>query len=172
MFRPRAVPVSRYRYRGARILTPWASHDAGDMTIGMTCGEPDARRRARPVRRAGRGNGPAERLTPRPARPLHLPQNVGGLALPRPRSRMPTRVESSGGRWPITCAASWSSEPWRWLSAQRRPEPGLIHHSDQGSQFVSLGFGHAATKAGISRSRWDPRGCAGTTPSPRRSSRH
>ena len=35
---------------------------------------------------------------------------------------------------------------------QRRPEPGLIHHSDQGSQFVSLGFGHAATKAGISRS--------------------
>ncbi len=36
--------------------------------------------------------------------------------------------------------------------ARRRPEPGLIHHSDQGSQFVSLGFGHAAAKAGISRS--------------------
>jgi len=36
--------------------------------------------------------------------------------------------------------------------SQRRPEPGLIHHSDQGSQFVSLGFGQAATKAGISRS--------------------
>jgi putative transposase len=35
---------------------------------------------------------------------------------------------------------------------RRRPEPGLIHHSDQGSQFVSLGFGQAATKAGISRS--------------------
>ena len=30
-----------------------------------------------------------------------------------------------------------------------RPEPGLIHHSDQGSQFVSLGFGQAAAKAGI-----------------------
>ena len=29
-------------------------------------GEPDALRGARPVRRAGRGNGPAERLTPRP----------------------------------------------------------------------------------------------------------
>ena len=30
---------------------------------------------------------------------------------------------------------------------RRRPEPGLIHHSDQGSQFVSLGFGQAAAKA-------------------------
>jgi putative transposase len=36
--------------------------------------------------------------------------------------------------------------------ARRRPEPGLIHHSDQGSQFVSLGFGQAAARAGISRS--------------------
>ena len=36
--------------------------------------------------------------------------------------------------------------------SQRRPDPGLIHHSDQGSQFVSLGFGQAAAKAGISRS--------------------
>jgi putative transposase len=33
--------------------------------------------------------------------------------------------------------------------ARRRPEPGLIHHSDQGSQFVSLGFGQAARDAGI-----------------------
>jgi putative transposase len=32
---------------------------------------------------------------------------------------------------------------------QRRPEPGLIHHSDQGSQFVSLAFGQAARDAGI-----------------------
>lgn len=36
--------------------------------------------------------------------------------------------------------------------ARRRPEAGLIHHSDQGSQFVSLGFGQACAKAGISRS--------------------
>ena len=36
--------------------------------------------------------------------------------------------------------------------ARRRPEAGLIHHSDQGSQFVSLAFGHAAGKAGIARS--------------------
>jgi len=35
---------------------------------------------------------------------------------------------------------------------RRRPEPGLIHHSDQGSQFVSLAFGQACGKAGIARS--------------------
>lgn len=33
--------------------------------------------------------------------------------------------------------------------SQRRPEPGLIHHSDQGSQYVSLAFGQAARGAGF-----------------------
>jgi putative transposase len=33
--------------------------------------------------------------------------------------------------------------------ARRRPGLGLIHHSDQGSQFVSLAFGQAARDAGI-----------------------
>src|SRR5436305_121655 len=33
--------------------------------------------------------------------------------------------------------------------AQRRPQPGLIWHSDQGSQFVSLAFGQQARAAGI-----------------------
>jgi putative transposase len=33
--------------------------------------------------------------------------------------------------------------------ARRRPDPGLVHHSDQGSQYVSLGFGQAARNAGI-----------------------
>ena len=32
---------------------------------------------------------------------------------------------------------------------RRRPSPGLIHHSDQGSQYVSLAFGRAAQQAGI-----------------------
>lgn len=36
--------------------------------------------------------------------------------------------------------------------ARRRPSPGLIHHSDQGGQYVSLGFGQAANGAGIARS--------------------
>jgi putative transposase len=33
--------------------------------------------------------------------------------------------------------------------AQRRPARGLVHHSDQGSQYVSLGFGQKARAAGI-----------------------
>ena len=33
--------------------------------------------------------------------------------------------------------------------ARRRPEPGLIHHSDHGGQYVSLAFGRAAHQAGI-----------------------
>jgi putative transposase len=32
---------------------------------------------------------------------------------------------------------------------RRRPDRGLVHHSDQGSQYVSLGFGQAARDAGI-----------------------
>jgi putative transposase len=32
---------------------------------------------------------------------------------------------------------------------RRRPGPGLIHHSDQGSQYVSLAFGRVAQQAGI-----------------------
>lgn len=35
---------------------------------------------------------------------------------------------------------------------RRRPGPGLIHHSDQGSQYVSLAFGQKARKHGIARS--------------------
>ena len=42
---------------------------------------------------------------------------------------------------------------------RRRPGPGLIHHSDQGSQFVSLAFGQKARDAGIAVSMGS-KGCA------------
>jgi putative transposase len=42
---------------------------------------------------------------------------------------------------------------------RRRPAPGLICHSDQGSQFVSLAFGQKARDAGIARSMGS-KGCA------------
>jgi putative transposase len=35
---------------------------------------------------------------------------------------------------------------------RRRPEPGLIHHSDRGSQYTSLGFGRTLSEAGILQS--------------------
>jgi putative transposase len=37
----------------------------------------------------------------------------------------------------------------RMALARRRPEAGLIHHSDQGSQYVSLAFGQRARDAGV-----------------------
>lgn len=43
--------------------------------------------------------------------------------------------------------------------ARRRPQPGLIHHSDQGSQYVSLAFGQAAGQAGIARSMGSKGNC-------------
>lgn len=35
---------------------------------------------------------------------------------------------------------------------RRRPDPGLIHHSDRGSQYTSLGFGKTLSEAGILQS--------------------
>src|SRR3954453_3312358 len=52
---------------------------------------------------------------------------------------------------------------------RRRPDPGLVWHSDQGSQFVSLAFGQQARAAGLAH-RWDPEATAMTTRSPRASS--
>jgi putative transposase len=44
------------------------------------------------------------------------------------------------------------SDALQMALARRRPEPGLIWHSDQGSQFVSLAFGQQARRAGIAQS--------------------
>jgi putative transposase len=41
------------------------------------------------------------------------------------------------------------AEALQMAVARRRPDPGLIHHSDQGSQYVALGFGQQARDAGI-----------------------
>ena len=57
--------------------------------------------------------------------------------------------------------------------ARRRPDPGLIHHSDQGSQ-PSTSRSRSAAPRGRrgSRSRWARAATRTTTRSPRRSSRH
>src|SRR5699024_12842351 len=41
MFNPAAVPVTRYRYRGTKIPTPWASA-APAVSLAGSCGEPVA----------------------------------------------------------------------------------------------------------------------------------
>jgi hypothetical protein len=62
MFRPRKVAITRYRYRGTRIAHTMGESGGGNHPQG----EPDAVKVARPVRRAVRGDGSAERLTLRP----------------------------------------------------------------------------------------------------------
>jgi putative transposase len=52
---------------------------------------------------------------------------------------------ASAGRWPSTCAPVEALEMAIW---QRRPDPGLVHHSDRGGQYVSLIFGQRC-RAGI-----------------------
>ena len=42
-----------------------------------------------------------------------------------------------------------SPGPCEIAVARRRPEPGLVHHSDQGSQYVSLALGQCCRRAGI-----------------------
>ena len=76
---------------------------------------------------------------------------------------------SSAGAWPTTCAPSSSSTRCEMALAQRRPAPGLIHHSDQGSQYVSLAFGQQPAPPGSPQSMGSA-ATATTTPSPRASS--
>lgn len=66
------VEVTRYRWRGTTIPTPWTGVDTAETAEPMgTRGAPDAWRQARPVRRAGRGNGSGEIPKPRPGPTLH-----------------------------------------------------------------------------------------------------
>jgi putative transposase len=44
---------------------------------------------------------------------------------------------------------SSSSRRSRWPSGSASPDPGLIHHSDQGSQYTALLFGQRCRQAGI-----------------------
>ena len=40
-------------------------------------------------------------------------------------------------------------EALEMAASRRKPEPGVVHHSDQGSQYVSLVFGERCREAGI-----------------------
>lgn len=47
----------------------------------------------------------------------------------------PSAGGSWAGRWPPTCAPTWSSAPWRCPLTQQRPR-GVVHYSDRGSQYL------------------------------------
>ena len=100
MFRPQAVAVERYRYRGTRSPHPGrAGDDRTGRTNGMTRGEPDAMRVARPVRRAGRRNPPIERWAgrsgPTPTSTASSPLPGSGQWPSSPSSRTPRASNST-----------------------------------------------------------------------------
>ena len=84
--------------------------------------------------------------------PLGVSQNLGGLALPSRRSGrlLPRRIVG----WAIDnhLRTELVLDALEMALARRRPAPGPIWHSDQGSQFVSLAFGQQARAAGIAQS--------------------
>src|SRR3954470_16377160 len=88
----------------------------------------------------------------------HLPGHVGGLAVSR-------AVQDAYSRRIV----GWSMadhirtelvlDALQMAVTRRRPKPGLVFHSDQGSQFAALGFGQACRDAGIAQSIGS-KGCA------------
>ena len=89
MFRPRAVAIVRYRYRGTKIPTPWSSAPTlGAPASGMNtwragCGE---------SRTSGSEGGPGKPTTPKGwqgalVRPLHVRLELVGVGVRRLRHR-------------------------------------------------------------------------------------
>ena len=52
------------------------------------------------------------------------------------------------------------------MALQQRRPAGVIHHSDQGSQYTRLAYGERRRKMGVRR-RWAPWAMLTTTPWPR-----
>lgn len=81
----------------------------------------------------------------------HLPQNLEGwLYLVCVQDVFSRRIVG----WSMAdhMRTELVTEALQMALAQRRPAPGLIWHTDQGSQFVSLAFGQQARAAGIAQS--------------------
>ncbi len=111
----------------------------------------------------------SSRLTsgPRRSRITHLRTWEGWLYLVAVQDRLqpPDRRRSMADHMRTALV----TDALQMALARRRPEPGLIWHSDQGSEFVSLAFGQQA-RAPASRSRWAHAVTASRTLSPRVSS--
>ena len=100
---------------------------------------------------SGSSTGRAERSV---GRRHHLSPHLGGLAVSR---RHPGRVLPADRRLVDGQAHESRARDRRAEDGarRRRPDPGLIHHSDQGSQYVAWRSGRPPATQG-SRSRWAP----------------
>ena len=77
--------------------------------------------------------------------PSSAPAKAGATS---PSSSTRSPAGSSAGRWPTTCAPSWSWTPWTGQHPTQ-PAPGLVHHPDHGCQDPSLAFGRRLTDTGL-----------------------
>ena len=60
---------------------------------------------------------------------------------------MPAPGEWWAGRWLTTCAPSWFRTR-RDGAVHRQPAPGLVHHSDRGSQYTAIRYTNRLADAG------------------------
>jgi putative transposase len=77
----------------------------------------------------------------------YLRTGEGGSTSPPSRTR--TRGTIVGWSMATHTRAKLVVDALQMALARRRPAPGLIHHSDQGGQYVSLASGRAAREAGL-----------------------
>ena len=73
---------------------------------------------------------------------------LAGLPLPRLRDR---RLEPPVVGWSMRddLRSELVVDALEMAVTRRRPQPGLVHHSDRGSQYTSLAFGKTMQDAGV-----------------------
>jgi hypothetical protein len=125
LFDPGAVPTTRYSYRDRR--SPHRGRAPENLPTGI-CGEPGARRRARRVREATRGNPPVATPAGRPEPTSHISPvqaDTGVDQAPASQFRGGRPVDVAGGR--RLCPA-----PARPPAGNRSPAPmGEVDSAEQ-----------------------------------------
>ncbi len=118
---------------------------------GITCGEPDAVRIARPVRRAGRRNPPIERRQGAPVRPYtYVATWVGFVYVAFVTDVFSRKIV--GWRVSKSLRSDLALDALE-QALHARPKAGaLIHHSDRGVQYVSIRYTERLEAAGIETS--------------------
>ena len=104
---------------------------------------------ARPVRRAGRGNPPAEKQEgrPGPTPTRNIPLGKAGCTVLWCRGVFSRRVVG----WSIdnTATSSLVTSALGMAIENRKPHQGTVIHSDQGTQFASWAFTQRAHQSGL-----------------------
>ena len=151
MFRPRAVAIVRYRYRGTRIPTPWASGDQDHRTSGMNTwragcvGTRTSGSEGGPEKRTSRKTGTALRSDPYTEHPTREGKVYCAVVLDACTRRVVGwSIDSSQTAALVTSALDMAIR-------NRAAQPGVVIHSDHGVQarFTSWAFTDRARASGL-----------------------